>query len=247
MAQELKWYDRLYSERADWSSFEEEDATHILDLGLCRLNEKVGLSIVEVGCGAGGFLTEARRTGIKNFVGTDLSAGALLRAKSSLREGEFVVADGHNLPFRERAFDLVACLGTLEHFDDPRKGARQMCRMLDIGGCCLVVLPNPYFAYTLLCKLLRKYRYQPIEHDLSASNWKKCLRSAGFSVLEMAPANPRSDSILSAKSIPTLARLYPVLKPLLSLYDKVRHSMPTVFSYHIVFVLGRVGGRITPF
>jgi SAM-dependent methyltransferase len=239
MEQGLRWFDQLYSEGGDWSSFVEEDAGYMLDLSLGSLSERGGLNILDVGCGAGGFLAKARQAGIKNVIGTDISPSALRRAKNSLRDGEFVVADGQYLPFRERTFDTVACIGTLEHFSDPRKGAKQMCRALDIGGSCLVVLPNPFFAYTLLCKALRKYRYQPIEHDMSASNWTNCLRSAGFSVLKIAPANPRSDSILGAKSIPTLARLYPILKPLLWLYDKVRHSMPKLSSYHIIFVLRR--------
>jgi ubiquinone/menaquinone biosynthesis C-methylase UbiE len=239
MEQDLNWYDQLYSKRLDWSTFAGEDAIHILEVGLCDLNEKVGLSILEVGCGAGGFLTEAKRTGIENVVGTDLSSAALQRAKGSLRQGEFVVADGLHLPFRERTFEIVACLGTLEHFNDPKTGAKQMYRVLEIGGSCLVVLPNPYFAYTILCKMLRRYRYQPIEHSLTTSKWKSCLRSIGFSVLKMAVSNPRSDHLLSAKSIPTLARLHPILKPLLRLYDKVRHSMPKIFSYHIIFVLRR--------
>jgi ubiquinone/menaquinone biosynthesis C-methylase UbiE len=239
MERGLKWYDQLYIEGGDWSSFVEEDAAYMLHLTLWDLKQLSELKILDVGCGAGGFLAKARRTGIKHVIGTDISPSALLRAKSSLREGEFIVADGQHLPFRERIFNVVACIGTLEHFSDPKKGAKQMYRVLDRKGSCLVVLPNPFFAYMILCKILRKYRYQPIEHDMSTPNWKTYLRSAGFSVLKMAPANPRSDSILGAKSIPILARLYPRLKPLLSLYDKVRHSMPKLFSYHIIFVLGR--------
>lgn len=239
MTQELKWYDQLYSEGGDWSSFVEEDTAYMLELALSNLKKKIEVTVLDVGCGAGGFLARARKRGIEKLVGTDISPSALLRAKANLKAAEFVVADGQYLPFIESAFDVVACVGTLEHFKDPKRGAEQMYRVLERRGTCLVVLPNPYYAYTLLCKLLRKYRYQPIEHDLTASGWKRCFKSAGFCVRKTAPANPRSDSILNAKSIPRLGQLYLAMLPLFRLYDRVRRSLPQISSYHVIFMLKR--------
>jgi len=238
---QAEWYDQLYSGEKFWSTFAGEDAAHILDAGLRYLRKRTGINILEVGCGVGAFLTEARRNGISDLVGTDLSSAALHKAKSSLNDSEFVVADGLHLPFKEKVFEIVACLGTLEHFDDPSQGAREFYRTLTIGGSCLVVVPNPYFAYTIVCKVLGRYRYQPIEHDLSVSNWENCLQGAGFVVLNVAVSNPRSDCMLTAKSIPMLAKLYPTAKPLLSLYDAIRHHVPKLFSYHIMFVTRRIG------
>jgi len=243
MTGKLRWYDQLYREGSDWCSFVEQDVAYMLSIGLSHLRLKAKAAVLDVGCGAGGLLARAKKTGIQNLVGIDLSPSALQRAKSFLREAEFIAADGHHLPFQEGTFDLVTCIGTLEHFSDPRKGAEQMCQSLTNEGTCLVALPNPYFLYTLLCKALRKYRYQPIEHDFSFSNWKRCLEGARFYILQTVPANPRSDSILKAKSIPTLRRLYPLLRPLLKLYDRVRYSLPTIFSYHIVFALKKKDQR----
>ncbi len=237
MTKELWWYDQLYREGGDWCSFVEEDVAYMLSTVLLHLKLKAKPALLDVGCGAAGLLAKANDMGIQDLVGIDLSPSALERAKSYIREVDFVAADGHHLPFQEKVFDVVTCIGTLEHFNNPGEGAQQMYQSLVDGGACLVALPNPYFAYSLLCKALGKYRYQPIEHDFSFSDWKRCLESAKFSVLRMVPANPRSDSILRAKSIPTLRRLYSFMWPLFRLYDKIRHSLPKLSSYHVMFVL----------
>lgn len=57
------------------------------------------------------------------------------------------------------------------------------------------------------------------------------------------PANPCSDSLLTAKSIPTMRLFYLMLRPLLIAYDKVRHSLPKFLSYHVLFVLEKTGNE----
>jgi ubiquinone/menaquinone biosynthesis C-methylase UbiE len=237
MTKELTWYDRLYAESGDWSAFTEEDMAHMVRLALPSFKKERAVSVLDVGCGAGDFLATTKRRGSELLVGTDISSNALMRAKAHLGDAEFIVADGQHLPFVEGAFDLVACLGSLEHFPNSKKGAEQMRRVLNPVGTCLIVLPNPYYGYNLMCKALRKYRNQPIEHDLPPSAWKKCLESVGFCVLKTAPANPRSDSLLHAKSIPMLRHLFVTLHPVFRVYDTIRDSLPQILSYHIVFLL----------
>ena len=51
----------------------------------------------------------------------------------------FVVADGMNLPFRNKAFDLVNCIMTLEHFIDPAKAMRDFAY---VANRAYLVVPN---------------------------------------------------------------------------------------------------------
>ena len=53
----------------------------------------------------------------------------------------FIVADGMNLPFRYKVFDLVNCIMTLEHFIDPAKAMRDFIYVANRGY--LVVPNNP--------------------------------------------------------------------------------------------------------
>ena len=51
----------------------------------------------------------------------------------------FIVADGMNLPFRNKVFDLVNCIMTLEHFIDPAKAIRDF---VYVANRCYLVVPN---------------------------------------------------------------------------------------------------------
>ncbi len=50
-----------------------------------------------------------------------------------------------SLPFDDESFDLVTCLGSLEHFPDPAASAKEMKRVLKPGGEALIFVPNLFF------------------------------------------------------------------------------------------------------
>jgi ubiquinone/menaquinone biosynthesis C-methylase UbiE len=77
-------------------------------------------SILDVGCATGNLFTYIRDKHPGAFyVGTD-AAEIVLRAAGSLHTAApFVCADIHQLPFRENAFDVVLCSGTLMYMADP--------------------------------------------------------------------------------------------------------------------------------
>ena len=89
---QLKWYDVLYGEGADWGAFLEEDLARMLSFH--GLKSRTRGILLDVGCGAGGLLAKAREMGVSRVVGLDLSASALQRAKKHLRDADFIVADG---------------------------------------------------------------------------------------------------------------------------------------------------------
>ena len=52
------------------------------------------------------------------------------------------------MPFPGNAYDLVTCLGVLEHIPQPEKTLREMRRVCRANGSCILVVPNaasPYF------------------------------------------------------------------------------------------------------
>ncbi|MDI6813774.1 MAG: class I SAM-dependent methyltransferase [Desulfitobacteriaceae bacterium] len=62
-------------------------------------------------------------------VGVDISLSMVQRAKRKHPSKEFVVADVHKLPFRDKAFDVsISCLAFL-WFDDPEKALSEMLRV----------------------------------------------------------------------------------------------------------------------
>jgi ubiquinone/menaquinone biosynthesis C-methylase UbiE len=88
--------------------------------------EMSSLKILEMGCGAGGVLTEFLSFGAipGNLFGADLLSERLCHARERLPRSHFANADGQNLPFPSHSFDLVLQFTALSSILDER--IRQM-------------------------------------------------------------------------------------------------------------------------
>jgi SAM-dependent methyltransferase len=102
---------------------------------------KLGL---EVGCGAGRHAAATARIASEH-VAVDLSRAvdsAFARTRS-LPNCYVVQADAMHLPFPERTFDYVYCLGVLQHMPDPEAGFYALAKQPRPGG---ILLGNVYQA-----------------------------------------------------------------------------------------------------
>jgi SAM-dependent methyltransferase len=132
----------LYRDMSDDAYLAEETgrratAAHLLDL---VAEHVAGGRLLDVGCGHGLLLDEARRRGF-DVVGLELSRSAARHAREALdldvREvplEEFAVWDG---------FDVVVLADVLEHLDDPVAAVERCARLLAPGGALCVVTPDP--------------------------------------------------------------------------------------------------------
>jgi 2-polyprenyl-3-methyl-5-hydroxy-6-metoxy-1,4-benzoquinol methylase len=148
-----RYYVRYYRDTLglpDWPAHavgrgaeEEKD-----DERVARLQGILGLftgrSLLNVGCGTGGFNVAAARAGARS-VGVDESVEAvgicdLKRALGS--GGSYAPATAEHLPFRDASFDLVTCISTVEHVDNVAASLREMVRVLKPGGALFVYAPS---------------------------------------------------------------------------------------------------------
>ncbi len=98
--------------------------------------------ILEMGCGAGGVLTEFLALGAspRNLFGADLLKDRLAEARRKLPASHFVNADGRRLPFPAQSFDAVTQFTALSSILDDalkRAVARDMLRVLKPEGAIL--------------------------------------------------------------------------------------------------------------
>lgn len=138
--------------------------------------------IVEIGCGTGRYHRLLRQIGYRNIISCDLTLEHVRRAREINPDGLFVVASGENLPFKAEAFDALVTNAAIEHFADPRQGAREFARVTTGAG--RLVVTSDCFSWRIL-QLLGLYKSKmPIDRTMSYSGFRSLFRAAGLEILE---------------------------------------------------------------
>jgi SAM-dependent methyltransferase len=103
--------------------------------------------ILEVGCGTGGLLVAAARSG-RWVEGVDIASRWLVVARRRLTDHglslPLAAAEAERLPWPGRTFDAVVADSLLEHLDDPARAFREWARVLRPGGELVVWSPNRF-------------------------------------------------------------------------------------------------------
>jgi SAM-dependent methyltransferase len=185
-------YDSWHREHSSESGMHAQTAAFyewILDLAQPRPGER----LLDVACGAGGFMQRAGGRGLE-VVGLDVSATAIELAAARLPDAELHVGDAEQLPFGDSSFDLVTCLGSLEHFPSPERGAAEIARVLRPSARAIVFVPNLFFLGHVWFGL--RHGAQPSEggQDFSetfrtSQGWRSLLEGSGLSVESWHPWN----------------------------------------------------------
>jgi SAM-dependent methyltransferase len=184
-----KGYDQFYSEkglRQPTSYF-----LWILDL----IQFQAGRRLLDMSCGEGQLLGLATRAGIKGF-GLDISREAIRLASLEAPRAFNTVGNGELLPYRDGTFDYIVNLGSLEHYEDPAAGVRQLARVLKKEGRVCVLLPN---SFGLLWTVSHAWRTgeifddgQPIQRYGTLKEWRNLLEENGLIINRVLKYNGRN-------------------------------------------------------
>ncbi len=109
-----------------------------------RLTLHAGQNLLDVACGTGDWLTVASRLGL-SVAGADISERAIAVCRKRLPHGTFHVGPAERLDFPDDTFDVISCLGSLEHFLDQKAALREMIRVLKPAGRIVLLVPNAGF------------------------------------------------------------------------------------------------------
>ena len=139
--------------------------------------------LLDVGCGPGLLLDEARRRGF-DVEGIELSASAAEDARGlGMRVHEVALED---FGAGEQRFDVVVLADVLEHLSDPPSRLRQCRDLLRPGGALCVVTPDPSSATARLAGA-RWWGLIPAHTFLiPRATLRRVIRDAGFEIAEDA-------------------------------------------------------------
>jgi ubiquinone/menaquinone biosynthesis C-methylase UbiE len=196
---------------------------------LNNLKPDSGDIALDVACGKGHLLRFYEDIGLTAF-GIDISIVALREAKKNLKSSHLVLASGEYLPFKESSFNIITCLGSLEHFIYPERGVNEMSQALKKDGLAYVLLPNAYFIGHIY--MVYKTGEPPDEGGQSFSecfqtrrSWERLLCSNGLPVIQCLKYNKISKA--SKKVSYSVRFLYNIF---------VAPILPINLSYAFMFV-----------
>ncbi len=110
-----------------------------------------GLSMLDVGCGAGFLSNPMAESGLQ-VTGLDASESSLEVARSwdKTKKVQYTKGDAYALPFENAQFDIVCAMDFLEHVEEPRKVVGEAARVLKPGGFFFFHTFNRCFLANLL-------------------------------------------------------------------------------------------------
>ncbi len=112
---------------------------------LARMPKAMDGSVLDVGCGGGGFLRKlSERYPYAMLFGIDLSEDAVRMTSevgSDLVESgslELAVGSAESLPYEDGAFDMATAIETYFFWPDLEKGVSELSRVLSPGGVLMI-------------------------------------------------------------------------------------------------------------
>ena len=102
--------------------------------------------VLDLGCGTGMTMRDILKRG-HGVVGTDITEAMLHQAKTVLERyipgrANCILGDGENVPFKDRSFDVVLCMGVLQYLRTDQRIIAEMSRVVRDGGIVVLTLPN---------------------------------------------------------------------------------------------------------
>lgn len=112
--------------------------------------------VLEAGCGAGRFSEILLAEGAHLFA-VDISTAVEANYQNCHTYSNYFVcqADILNLPFRSEQFDIVICIGVIQHTPDPEKTMKGLCEHVKPGGILIIDHYTYGYPVTLSRRLLR--------------------------------------------------------------------------------------------
>lgn len=153
---------------------------------LFKAKPNVG-KVLDVACGGGYFLRDvtAKSKGKTQCVGIDISSQALGIAQKECPQANYLISVAEYLPFSDRTFDAITCLGSLEHFLDIPKAIKEMKRIARPDGVFFILVPNLFWYkdfWSVLWTGDKKHRNQTQERFSSLGEWSDLFKSCGLEI-----------------------------------------------------------------
>jgi len=209
---------RHFDDRAEWNIDEAQTSgwssqglgtrVSLLEDLLPHLALTPGCAMLDLGCGAGTYVSLLARRGCR-VTAIDYAVRMIGRARATHANAEYVAADGQYAPFRSESFDFVLCIGVLPCCETPRRLIHEAARLLRPGGSLLIEAFNPLHFTVPVIKLLElvgaRRRSDLMRHSTRAV--ERYLNGAGIEIDGRVPLYVSPSRSLGRLIVTTCGRL----------------------------------------
>lgn len=196
-----------------------------------RLGSAARGEVLDIACGSGEWLRLLDSFGAR-IHGIDISEKAIEICRQTLPHGDFQQGPAEQLPFGDATFDLVTCLGSLEHFLEPDVALREMLRVAKADAKFLLLVPNEKFLTRRLGLFRGTQQTKVREVVRTPEQWTQLFERAGLAVC----ARWRDLHVLNRHWILSQGALRAPLRLMQALLLAV---WPVTWQYQIYFLCGR--------
>jgi SAM-dependent methyltransferase len=210
------------------------DSFYLWLIGL--LHPQPGKMLLDISTGEGRLVTLAQQLGL-HTIGTDFAFEGVRIGQSESPHSGWFVGDGEQLALKDSCADYITHIGSLEHYQDPGRGASEIARLLKPGGTACILLPNAFGLLGNIKHVLFTGDIfddgQPLQRYGTPNCWGKILQDGGLRINKMLcwseteRPRTRADLIWMLKKPKKMLRL--LLSPL----------VPVQLSNHLVYLCNR--------
>lgn len=149
------WYFKsLQTNPSKWYWYPQWVWHNLRFINVAKLVEPTGGVVLDIGC-ADGIFTKVvlDKSNAEKVIGIDVLKDSIDWAKMHWKKEkkmEFMVADGHKLPFKGLPFNAVFALEVLEHVADSGRVLKEIYRVLKPGGYAIFLVPSDSFLFKTL-------------------------------------------------------------------------------------------------
>ena len=174
----MNWFDKTYKLRST-NYLRPVDAYRIY---LHLLGAKEGNALLDIACGPGQLLMVGKEKKLQLF-GIDISSEAIRQCQSRLPEANVQVANAEQLPFEDKSFDYLTCLGSLERIIHLDKALKEQVRVAkDDARFCYLVRNADAPTWKLVKQTLGIQNHKGHQTAKSLAEWKNIFAKNGLMV-----------------------------------------------------------------